>query len=166
MNTTTSKPLAICLAAAAIIAPAAPAAVIGDAGQANPPDRGLAERSSALNQRYGLDGSTARTPPPISRMDGTSVTSPQAGTGAVAVTPPDRIDGSQPTSVDIAHVTPPDRIDATSPATPRPIVVDGGGDFDWTAAGLGFAAAAGLALLGTGTLLTTRWRRNTGPLAH
>lgn len=45
---------------------------------------------------------------------------------------------------------------STSPA--RPIVV-GGSAFDWTDAGVGFAAAAGLALLGAGSVVAVRSRR-------
>jgi hypothetical protein len=40
----------------------------------------------------------------------------------------------------------------------RPLVIDGTG-FDWTDAGVGFAAAAGLALLGAGTAVAVRSRR-------
>ncbi len=51
----------------------------------------------------------------------------------------------------------------TAPVAPRPIVIaDEQGGFDWTDAGLGFAAAAALVLLGTGSVATVRWRRHTG----
>jgi hypothetical protein len=48
----------------------------------------------------------------------------------------------------------------------RTIVVEGQTGFDWTDAGVGFAAAAGLALLGTGSILTVRWRRHVASPAH
>jgi hypothetical protein len=47
----------------------------------------------------------------------------------------------------------------------RPIVADGAGGFDWKDAGIGFAAAGGLALMGAGSLATARWRRETRTLA-
>ncbi len=49
---------------------------------------------------------------------------------------------------------------------PRPIVVEGQTGFDWTDAGVGFATAAGLALLGAGSILTVRWHRHIGSPAH
>ena len=48
----------------------------------------------------------------------------------------------------------------------RPIVIEGQTGFDWTDAGVGFAAAAGVALLGAGSILTVRWRRHVGTPAH
>ena len=48
----------------------------------------------------------------------------------------------------------------------RPIVIEGQTGFDWTDAGVGFAAAAGVALLGAGSILTVRWRRHIGTPAH
>lgn len=48
----------------------------------------------------------------------------------------------------------------------RPIVVADQKGFDWTDAGVGFAAAAGLAMLGAGSILTVRWRRHIGSPAH
>ena len=48
----------------------------------------------------------------------------------------------------------------------RPIVADGAGGFDWKDAGIGFAAAGGLALMGAGSLATVRWRRQTRTLAN
>lgn len=138
---------------AAVTAPSAHAMVIGDAGQAPDSDAALAARSAALNQQYGLDaaGTASQTPrsaPPIARMDGV---------------PPDRVDATVSTT---AAVTPPDRVDALAPTPVRPIVAEATGGFDWTDAGIGFAAAAGLALLGSGSLMTTRWRREARTLAH
>lgn len=48
----------------------------------------------------------------------------------------------------------------------RTIVIEGESGFDWTDAGVGFAAAAGLALLGAGSILTVRWRRHVASPAH
>jgi hypothetical protein len=48
----------------------------------------------------------------------------------------------------------------------RPIVIEQRTGFDWTDAGVGFAAAAGLALLGAGSVATLRWRRHVGSPAH
>jgi hypothetical protein len=48
---------------------------------------------------------------------------------------------------------------STSPApVTRPIVIEGPG-FDWTDAGIGFAAAVGLGLLGAGSAVALRSRR-------
>jgi hypothetical protein len=45
----------------------------------------------------------------------------------------------------------------------RPIVIEGQTGFDWTDAGVGFASAAGLALLGAGSILTIRWHQTGRP---
>ena len=90
------------------------------------------------------------------------------------ITPPDRMDAAAGTSRGESQpivITPPDRMDAAASTgaqlQPRPIVADGSRvGFDWTAAGVGFAAALGIALLGSGALVTVRWRRQTHTLAH
>ena len=46
-----------------------------------------------------------------------------------------------------------------SPAQPQSIVIKERNGFDWADAGMGFAAAAGLALLSAGSLVTVRSRR-------
>jgi hypothetical protein len=58
------------------------------------------------------------------------------------------------------------RLEASVPPAPRPIVIERSAGFDWTDAGIGFAAAAGLALLGAGSVVTVRWRRHIGSPAH
>lgn len=50
------------------------------------------------------------------------------------------------------------------PPVTRPIVI-GGTSFDWTDAGVGFGAAAGLGLLGAGSAVALR-RRRVGALRH
>lgn len=144
MSHTTRKPLAIALALAAVAAPAAGAAIPHEGGQV-----------SSAGTPTGVE-----RPAPPDRLDAVDAGRSLAATAAV--TPPDRFDAVDAgrSLVATAAVTPPDRIDAASQAPVRPIVTDGGTSFDWTDAGIGFAAAAGLALMGAGSLATVRWRRN------
>ena len=94
---------------------------------------------------------TARPAPPVVRMDGLL---------------PDSRDAGRSFDSTATAVTPPDRLDPPVPAAPRPIVADAGDGFDWTAGGIGFAAASGIALFGAGSLMTARWRRHGRTLAH
>ena len=57
---------------------------------------------------------------------------------------------------------PPTAAAVGSPAPPQPIVIQGSNGFDWADAGIGFASAAGLALLSAGSLVTVRSRRHAG----
>jgi hypothetical protein len=166
--------VAIALTAAAISTSSATALIPHEGGQSPDPDAALSARSSGLNEKYGLGSASGNAAPtygsrPIVRMDGTP---PVTGVGD-GTSPPDRVDAaSNATSVQSPPVVsaPPDRLDltpASAQAQPRPIVAESGeGDFDWTAAGVGFAAALGIALLGTGSLVTFRWRRNLHTIAH
>ena len=83
--------------------------------------------------------SVERSAPPIARMDRLR---PEPASVAAAVVP-------------------------ASQTLVRPIVAADAGGFDWTDAGIGFAAAAGIALMGAGALAPVRWRRQTTrTLAH
>ena len=86
-------------------------------------------------------------------------------------------EGGQPTAADPTaaagaalagrSVPPPiARMDGQVPTLVRPIVLDAGGGFDWADAGVGFGSAAGLALIGAGSLVALRRHRRVGPAAH
>lgn len=49
---------------------------------------------------------------------------------------------------------------------PRPIVTENASGFDWDAAGVGFATAAGLLLLSGGSTVAIRRRRTHDSMAH
>lgn len=133
----TRKRIAIGLAVAAL------APGVAQASIPHEPDR--------TSQAAVTSAVAGRSAPPIGRMDGAlpppSRPAVTAGVGGRAAPPIGRLDGSLP---------PPS----------RPIVIEKATGFDWTDAGIGFAAAAGLALLGAGSVVTVRSRRQFGSPAH
>src|SRR5262249_53914612 len=134
-------PLAIALAAAALATPFALEEVRHDGGQATRQIGGLAtppDRSDAAEARRAGSPPVVSPPAQVEATGG----SDRAGLQSAVVSPPDRVDGATATG---------------ARPRPRPIVVGDG--FDWTAAGVGFAAALGLGLLGTGSIATVRRRR-------
>ena len=149
----TRKHIAIGLAVATL------APGLGQAAIPHEPDRvsesgaavagGIADRPAPPDRVSGVSGTAVagavagRPAPPLGRLDG-SLPPPSVGTS-----------GTFTSGAGVARTA--------SVTPPRPIVIaDESGGFDWADAGLGFAAATALVLLGTGSVATVRWRRHAG----
>lgn len=161
--------LAVALAVAALVAQAAPASIPHEPGAdpvstatatAGPPSTPIARMDGDLPTPVALVVAPDRPVPPAARMDGDL---PPRAVAAVART-------GRPSGVGEGLATlparqlPPNGTYWSSQA--RPILVDGTGGFDWEAAGIGFAVAAGLVLVGGGLAVATHRSRQTGSMAH
>lgn len=134
--------IAAALAAATLSAPLAQGSIPHEPGSASGTTAGPATVHPAAPPYARLDGSLPPETRPVAAGKSSGATTVSA-TVRPAAPPYARLDGSLP------------------PET-RPIVIAGGSGFDWTDAGIGFAVAAGLALLGAGALATVHWRRQGG----
>src|SRR5262245_26484551 len=145
LRTTTRISAALCAASllGAGVATAQPADAGGDAMQWL---RALDARGGALDAQQGLGATGA----------GTDV-DPLAACRAVGtpLSPERSLCHRSAASLENERFT---RALAPSTTAARPIVIAGTG-FDWTDAGIGFAAAAGLVMLGAGTAVAVRSRR-------
>lgn len=148
------------IAAAAVLAPVAAAAQPADGSRDQAPWlRALNIRSEALNAQSGLGASVERFHD--ARTGRTIVIRTDTGADPFAAC----LTVGTPTSLErficyrsAVNLATGRQVISTTPSTLRPVVVEGPG-FDWVDSGVGFAVAAGVALVGLGAAMTVRSRR-------